>query len=347
MIDLTQRRAPPPAPLAPPPPPLIAAVKRNERNAWPGLRALVAGCGVKSITAIDPGTRNLAIMRMAFDDRSRITHAKVIDLDDLCFDYTRANATFHLSTASAPTLEMQLYALTQYVAAETKPGGAFESDMLIVEDQSFDRVMARVEAAITCAFNLNRPHVRVNGASAIAAGQIIAAQCVKAAYRPLFPLLEGERDDVNGSDNKRARAFGVGNVRDQRSAAQRAENKRNARKFGSMIMSRERLLASVERLDPRDRARLSRGDLHDIMDVLFMCFYFVSSWMFSLYKFRRDKPADAVYEAFENPSQRKRQSEYQEVVDLCAELGTPAANIEILVDILCKRLDNDFALDEP
>jgi hypothetical protein len=336
IIDLTTAPLPPPATkraksttaatnaiaaalsTAAPPPPPAAIIKRAQINEWVGLPTLVRETGLRSVTCVDPGTRNCAVSRIVFTPKTRITHAKVIDMDELIVDYEARHPTVHLSASSGVT-EKRLFAWQEFVRHEMQPGGCFDSDVLLCEDQAhiFDPVMGRVEAVTVALFNAQRPPINVTSASALPAGQIITARSIKACYRPLFPELG---DGASAAD-------------------QRLENKKNAKKYGALIVPQKRLAEIVENLTERDRKRLAKAQMHDFFDCFFMSTWFVSCFMFNVYKLRRDRPDADNVGAFDKPPQRSR-NRWQELIEIAHDLGTPAANIETLMTVLTGALED-------
>jgi hypothetical protein len=301
---------------APPAEVVEKAPKKAPKNDWPGIAALVKATGVKSVTTVDPGTRNCAVARIEFRPKTCITHAKVIDMDELVKDYEAEHPEVHLGVSNGVT-ERRLFVWQAYVRHEMMRGGCFDSDALLVEDQAhiFDPVMGRVEAVTIALFNAERPAIRATSASVIPSGQLVNSRSVKALYRPLFPPLPGAPTD----------------------AEQRLENKRNAKKYGTLICPQKRLLEIVEHLTARDRARLSKAQMHDFYDCFFMMGWFVSCFLFNLHKLARDEPNANDVGAFDKPPQRPR-NKWQELIEFCFDLGTPAANVEALMTILTGEL---------
>jgi len=300
---------------------------------------MVRVTGINSVTSVDPGTVNCAIMRMEFGACTRITHAKVLNMDDLCKDYEASAPLVHLNGGG--TTERRLFAYERFVMAELKPGGCFHSDMLLVEDQSFDRNMARVEAVTLALFNSHRPMVRLNEHCEFAPGHAITGRSVKAAYRPFFPKLDGtvmsEAEAARESRTDNNTAHGVGQAHGSNDGKQRALNKKNAVKYGALICTQKRMLEIVPNLTSRDRERLSKGQQHDLYDCLFFCTYFASSVLFYVYKLRRDKADAKQLGALDKAPQRPR-NRWQEIVEICHDLGTPLVNVETLLDVLQGQL---------
>ena len=324
----------------PPPPPTVAAspvppppISKAHLNDWPGIQALVAATGIKSVTTNDPGYANNAVMRLQFDGRVRITHAKVINTDELCRDYEAAHPEVRLDGGGSA--EKRLFVWQKFMLEEMRPGGAFDSDMLLVEDQAhiFDPVVGRFEAVTLALFNASKPPIALTPTSSMVAGQLVTARSIKACYRPLFPKPDGT---VLTEMEANAAAAAMGNAAEAR-GKEREENKRNAKKYGSLICSQKRLAELVVNLTERDRARIAKAHAHDLYDTLFMGAYFISTWLFYVYKARRDyKPgADTPppVAAFAKAPQRAR-NKWQELIELCFDFGTPAANVEALMDTL-------------
>ena len=364
IFDFDDAPAPPspplPPPPSPPPPPPTPAPRRETINTWPDVETVANTAGVRSVTCVDPGTRNLAIMRMEYHPRIRITHARAIDLHVLCADYERTNPTVRLRTGREGEYSMQseMFALREYVRREGAhgSGGCFESDMCLIEEQSFDRLMARVEATIVTAFEsvcANPMIVVLPGADGgtIPAAQMVTARSVKACYRPLFPLTQPEKpkrhvrkedydsDDSDDSEDMEARPkakkrpFGVGNVHASNDQ-QRRLHKRQAIKYGSLLVPPEALLRLIPaaNLTAYDRERLAKSKMDDIYDTLFMCMYFISTYVFQFYKcrvrgFSRPLPA------FETPPQRPHAA-YEELIEIAAAVGTDRDALQQIIDAL-------------
>lgn len=322
-------------------------------NDWPGAEAVARISGISSVTCVDPGTRNLAIMRMEFAPTIRVTHVHVLDLDLLRQHYQTLEPEVQLVSATArgsAPLQSRLYALAKYVAEQASSGGCFDSTMCLVEEQSFDRVMSRVEATIVTVFNSVKPLVRLldQDGGAIPAGRSVTARTVKTCYRPLFPLLPSESSSAGAaptsagsssgarsSNNSRRRAFGVGDAHHNReSEKQRREHKKNAIKYGSMIVPQSAFerLVPASNLTAEDVDRLKKRKMDDLYDTLFMCSYFLSTWMFEFYKIRR-RGVSRPLPAHETPSQRSR-NRFEELIEICGALGSDRDDVQHLVDVL-------------
>jgi hypothetical protein len=265
---------------------------------WPGMRLIAHTAGVHSVTCVDPGTRNLAIMRMQFYPSLEITHATVVDLHQLCAQMEvdkkdirlrseggaidRSSVQRALATEPTYMLDTLLFALTNYVKEQSVGGGIFNSDMLFVEEQSFDRVMARVEATLVSAYNVCKDDDQIirilpgEGAS-IARAQTITANSVKACYAPFFPLVAKDESEPKT-------AFGVGDAHRGRDSKQRQMNKKMVTKFGSLILPQDRIGLVVEKLPVVDQERFAKKKMDDIYDVLFMCGYAFSTYILSIAK---------------------------------------------------------------
>ena len=339
------------------------SVPRGKANAWPGIATLVEKTGIKSVTTVDPGTRNLAIMRMEFAPQVRITHTHVLDLEKLCAAYdaeadeqrgpTPGVRLNHATVSSGRTdypKDAMLYALARYVREETANGGCFDSDMLLVEEQSFDRLMARVEATIVCTFNSAKKPVRILpdvSGGALPAGQVVTAAAVKSAYKPIFPnerptssKSEANTNNKSASFYPRAgrRPFGVGDVHsDKAKEAQRRLHKRNAILYGSMIVPAHRFseLVPDANLTEEDRSRLTKRKMDDLYDTLWMCAYFINSFMFQIFKIKRRGVSRAL-SAFQALPTRTN-SVFEEITELCIALGSQNDDVHALMEALMQK----------
>lgn len=323
--------------------PKKAQAPRKTINDWPGLEEVARVAGIHSVTTVDPGTVNCAVMRMEFPSM-RITHARVLDLRRLCELLEEQSPTIKLNSATAGaredySLQAKLYALGEYVKRECKDGGIFDSDSCLVEEQSFDRAMARVESTIVGTFNLFKPPIVVIEGMAggtWTAARTVTARCVKTCYRPLFPLTIAPRPPRGRSNGRGGgRAFGMGDVHHSgQQEAQRRAHKKAAIKYGSYICPQSRFERVVppENFTEDDRKRLSARKMDDLYDTLFMCLYFASTLLFQAYKCRKRGYSRAM-PAFEVPSQRPR-SNYEEVIHACAALGSEPDCVQLLINAL-------------
>lgn len=313
-------------------------VKKASVNDWPGLLVMLEALpDVESFTCVDPGIHNLAITRFIMRPW-RISHAMVIAINDVCKQLELAEQHIRLRSNTGeidPNLERpdysmqaQLYALRRFVEREARvgSGGCFDSTMLMVEEQSFDRLMARVESVITVAFSLTRGEKSVftvlPGAvgGTISAAQVVTARSVKTCYAPLFPLVPEKP--------RPARAFGVGDVRG--SEEQRRANKKAATKYGSLILSPHRMHSVM----PSEYADLliKRKKVDDFYDTIFMMGYFVSVYLFNIYKIRNRGVSRAI-PAFEVLPQRENRR-FEELIEIAAYFQADDIDMRTLLDAL-------------
>lgn len=189
--------------------------------------------------------------------------------------------------------------------------------------------MGRFEAVTLALFNAHKPPIRLTDKSSMVAGQLVTARSIKACYRPLYPKPDGTVLTEMEANAEAAAAGGGAEARGK----EREENKRNAKKYGALICSQKRLAEVVENLTARDRARIMKAHAHDLYDTLFMGAYFISTWLFYIYKVRRGGAETPRLAAFQKAPQRAR-NKWQELVEICHDLGTPLANVEALLDTL-------------
>lgn len=324
--------------------------KRASINDWPGLSALVASVGdVESVTCVDPGTRNLAITRFTLKPTLGISHAMVISLTDLCKQLETENEKIRLRsetgaidhTLQKPDYKMQaeLYALRLFVEKEARVGsnGCFDSTMMIVEEQSFDRLMARVESVIANTFSTVRGEKSMYGVlpsgsgCQISAAQIVTARSVKCCYTPLFPSI--------GDADARVGAFGVGDVRG--SDKQRREHKKAATKFGSMIVSPD----NMRRILPKKYCEdlITRKKVDDFYDTVFMFGYWVSTYLFKIYKIRKHGVSRALT-AFEVFPQREN-SRFEELLEIAVAFGIDQPDMSALLEGLYGNKASNICLE--
>ena len=329
-------------------PTATAPTNRARVNEWPGVVTMARNTGISSVTTVDPGTRNFAITRLEFLPKMRVTHLRVLDLHELCSDYEDSHPTTKLGDeGTAYTIDALLYVLGEYIRQEiSKPNGCFNSSFVIVEEQSFDRNMARVESCVVSVVNSafgGRFHV--NGANNVPRGQIVSSRSVKSCYRLLFPDLPPEAAASAASTSRRA--FGMGDVHGNRIAErQRLENKKNAIKYGKLILAQSRIedVVPAANLTDRDRKRLLRAKCDDIYDTLFLATYFASSYLFWYNKAKvRTDIEQITFNAIEAPPQRPHNC-WQELFELCAAIGTPQANVQELLDVLLKPVGSHITV---
>lgn len=309
---------------------------RKSVNEWLGVVELARRTRVHSVTCVDPGTRNCAIMRMEFHPQMRITHVHVLDLYEECRAYeSRSSNT--LNRGGEYSIDALLFALGQYVEEQARaPDGCFNSSMTLVEEQSFGRDMARVEATIVAVINSVFAPLRLTEQFRVPRGQVFSSRSAKSCYRPFFPDLPASEIAKIGSKGRRP--FGMGDSRgDKIAEAQRLYNKKNAIANGSLILSKDRIAEVVPRanLSDADQTRVMRAKSDDLYDTLFMCLYFASCYLFYYNKILVKSAAgeEVRLSAIAAPPQRLHNC-YQEVFELCAAIGTPRDSVQLLVDKL-------------
>jgi len=320
---------------------------RQSINEWLGLTELARRTGLHSCTCVDPGTRNLALMRMEFYPTLRITHVRVLDLNKICANY-EAEKQVSLSRSGEYTIDAQLYALVRYIAKEAQAeNGCFNSSMVLIEEQSFGRDMARVEAGMAAALNSLLKPFKLTPRNLVPRAQIISSRSWHTCYRPFFPdLPKSSAPDEKKRSFKRA--FGMGDVRGDKAAeAQRQFNKRNAIENGRLIIAQHRIadVVPAANMTEEDQIRVLRAKSDDLYDVLFMCLYFGSSYLHFYNKVllkSRGKlgegdddelVGDTPFSVTAAPPQRPHNC-YQELFELCAAIGTPRDNVQALVNKL-------------
>jgi hypothetical protein len=339
-VDLTKNASTSSAP-----PPLPAKQKKRKRgpndpmpaprkslNEWLTVSKLAEATGVHSVTTVDPGTRNFALMRVEFFPVYRITHVRVLDLHELCDEYEETWGC-KLSNGSGHTIDAMMVALQAYIEQETlAPNGCFNSSMTLVEEQSFSREMTRVEQCVHAVVNAFKDPVRV-GACSVPPCQVMSAKSYHSLYRPFFPDF-----DFTGWAPTKKRPFGMGDAnRNERSEKQRLFNKENSVKYGSLILSQARvhLVLPPANLTEADRKRVLKRKCDDMFDTMWMMLYFASTYL-AFYNKKNREFEQGKYEPFlvtAAPLQRPHNC-WEEVFELCAALGTPSDNVQKLVDKL-------------
>lgn len=321
---------------------------RASINDWPGLDKLAEVSRISSVTCVDPGTANLAVIRFEFLPTFRMTHAKVLNLSVLATELEHKNPLFRLRSNRGVeameqegefTMQAKLAALRLYVAQEAeKPGGLFNSDFLLVEEQSFDRLMARVESTIIAVYESVRGSqftvLENSTGGTVGRAQVATARSVKSYFRPLFPPVSADRVASSKRRSSSARPFGMGDSHNGESEAQRREHKRNSMKYGSMLIPQHQfgLLVPPENISSYDRQRLRENKMDDLYDTLFMAMYFVSSTMFTIYKIRTNGVSRAL-PAYETLPPRP-ETKYEELTELANVVGTESYELQLLYEAL-------------
>lgn len=304
-----------------PPPPSI--------NEWHGLVELARRTGAHSVTTVDPGTRNFALMRMEFYPVIHITHVKVLELDALCRDVENYNSLLLGEDGNYP-IDAQLFALRNYIIKETRErDGCFNSSMVLVEEQHFSRDMARIDACIAATINSTTTPLIISQNN-VPRCQVINPRSVKACYRRFFPPLE--RGESSG-------AFGMGDVRNNAHAQrEHNHNKMNAKKWGSLILSQKRIgdVVPAANMTDADQIRVLRAKSDDLYDALWMALYFGSCYLFNFNKIIEERKKKSglepeLFPVLAAPPQRPHNC-FQEIFEVCAAIGTPLADVQQLLD---------------
>ena len=113
-----------------------------------------------------------------------------------------------------------------------------------------------------------------------------------------------------------------------------AFHKKCAIKYGSMIVKQLQFTKLIprENLTSDDVERLQHRKADDLYDTLFMCLYFVSTFMFHAYKIRKAGVSKSL-PAFKNAPQRPRNA-WQELLEAAAAFGSDKADIEKVFSVL-------------
>jgi len=346
-IDLTR----PDKPLAPPPPVQKKRKKESSEprvsiNDWPGLTEMAKNTGIWSVTCVDPGTRNFALLRMEFYPTLRITHVRVLDFDVLAIYYQEKYNVKLKSEGAKFTIDAHLVVLQDYIECDIKKdNGCFNSSMVIVEEQSFDRNMARVEACVQATVNSLTNPLRLNADNRIPRCQVSSSKSIKSCYRPLFPDLSD--DEERPKKKSRKQPFGMGDVRGNSTAEeQRLFNKKNAIKSGRLMLE-QRFIKNVvpaANLTADDRERVLKAKCDDLYDCLFMALYFGSCYLFHYNKMKTFSN-DEKFVVTAAPPQRPHNC-YEEIFEVCAAIGTPAHSVQSLVNMLLKETGETIDINE-
>jgi hypothetical protein len=306
------------------------APTRKSVNEWSGLVEMARRTQLHSVTTVDPGTRNFALMRVEFFPTIRITHVRVLDLDVLARDYENGSAT-KLERGGGFTIDAQLFALQRYIGTETRAqNGCFNSSMVLVEEQHFSRDMARIDACIAATVNSITPPFYINSYNIIPRCQIVNPRSVKACYRLFFPPLES-----GGGSNG---AFGMGDVGGgAKEKREHAYNKANAKRWGRLILAQSRIeeVVPAANMTDRDQIRVLRAKSDDLYDTLFMALYFGSCYLFNYNKIIEQNSTERL-SALAAPPQRPHNC-YQEVFEMCAAIGTPVADVQKILDKVLEK----------
>lgn len=329
VIDLTASEQP-----APVEPTAKTPKSRDTVNKWLGLIELARQTGLHSVTTVDPGTRNCALCRVEFYPVIRLTHFRVLDLHVLCSAMEQNDDTTVLKSSEGYTIDALAYALGAYIKREAaSANGCFNSSIVLVEEQSFSRDMARIEQCVLTAVNDALPRRTLNACNKIPVAQLFNSRSKNACYRPFFPSLPAA--EIKPSYKSQKGSFGMGDaVRDSLSEQQRLYNKKNAIKYGQLILPQteiERLIPAANLTD-YDRSRVLKAKSDDLYDTMFMALYFGSSHLHHYAKIIRANSPETIC-VFESPPQRPLNC-WEELFEFCMAIGTPKENVEKLLATL-------------
>ena len=301
---------------------------RSTVNEWLGLVELARQTGLHSVTTVDPGTRNFALCRLEFYPSVRLTHFRVLDLSVLCQAMEAADDRLALRSA-ADTVDAQAFALGDYIRREAlAPSGCFNSSIVLIEEQSFSRDMARIEECVRATVNSVLPLRTLNANNKIPSAQLFSSRSVKSCYRPFFPDVA---PSLSYQTSQRRQAFAMGDSRrDSGAEQQRLFNKKNAIRYGQLILPQSELARVIPaaNLTEFDRSRVLKSKSDDLYDTLFMALYFGSSHLHHYAKLIRANSSETL-SAFVSPPQRPLNC-WEEVIEFCKAVGTPRKDVEQL-----------------
>lgn len=312
-----------------------AAVRasRTARSAkWTPVADMAKALGIKHISAVDPGRTNLAIFRIRCSDL-KITHWKLIALDDLCAEAQAANRalTFDASDAPAFSHDDRFHAFFQWCVAECSDDGCFDSELVLVERQEFSREMASIQTLLQCAVISAKKPIAVREDvegelprkhNLFSSCPQVGADSVKTCYEPLFPRLAAAT-----IKQKQKRAFGMGNAnRDgDVKTPQYAENKRNSKKYGQLIIPTGDIIKLLgASMSDDQKARFKKAKKDDIYDAMWIALYGLETVLPCLYS-RRKRGFGAAITMYGAVPQRTRRT-YDALHEFMDAVKTAPAN---------------------
>ena len=279
---------------------------RTERSAkWVPVHEM---CRVMQLdgkfTAVDVGRVNMGIIQISCTDKKMtILDWKLCDLNKLCQKFEEENPQELFATGvGAYSNEAHCHCLAKWVAQQSKNNGIFDSSMVIIEAQSFSKEMAKIQQAINTALILSKPSVmiRINDpelggeylreANFVSPAQIVSANSVKTCYSAFFPRVTQTQSSYYANNpSKERRAHGMGDFQNDNevTSTQYKENKKNAVKYGQMLISIDTIIDMVGAKMTADEKKTFRSKKKDdIYDALWIVLYAIECWLPAAYSRR-------------------------------------------------------------
>ena len=312
-------------------------------------------------TAVDVGRVNMGIIQISCSEKKmKILDWKLLDLNKLCQKFEEENPQELFATGvGIYSDESHCHCLAKWVAAQSKNNGIFDSSMVIIEAQSFSKEMAKIQQAINTALILSKPSVMIRTndpelggeylreANFVSPAQISSANSVKTCYSTFFPrVTETQSTYYANNPSKVRKAHGMGDFQNDNevTSSQYKANKKNAIKYGQMLISIDKILALLDSKmtdDEKNNFRSKKKD--DIYDALWIVLYSIECWLPAAYgrRVRGMGAKNTMYGAMPLPRYRT----FDAMFEFAESIGTPQNAIDSLREAMNKAQKEDDALD--
>lgn len=319
---------------------------RTERSSrWVSVSDMCTAMGIDgNFTGVDIGTVNMGIIQISCIGSSiRILDWKLLNLSELCKKIETDNPQELFATGvGAYGNESHCHCLYKWVCEQSRNNGIFDSSVVIIEAQSFSREMKAIQTAIHCAViqskpailvRLNAPGLDLREANFVSPAHIVSANSVKTCYSAFFPRVTGT--------SKPSSAFGMGdayrnnngNPDDSVGSAQYRANKKNAVKYGAMLISVDKIISTLGTKITADEAQVLRKKKRDdIYDALWIVLYGIETWLPQIYG-RRIRGMGAKNTMYGALAQRRYRT-CDAMFEFAAGIGTSAENVAELRRVL-------------
>lgn len=312
-------------------------------------------------TAVDVGRVNMGIIQISCSEKKiKILDWKLLDLNKLCQKYEEENPQELFATGvGVYSDESHCHCLSKWVFAQSKNNGIFDSSMVIIEAQSFSKEMAKIQQAINTALILSKPSVmiRINDpelggqylrdANFVSPAQVVSANSVKTCYSAFFPRVTQTQSTYYANNPTKVRkAHGMGDFQNDNevTSAQYKENKKNAVKYGQMLITIDKILALLDSKmtdDEKKNFRSKKKD--DIYDALWIVLYAIECWLPAAHgrRVRGMGAKNTMYGSMPLPRYRT----FDAMFEFAESIGTPQNAIDALREAMTGVEQEDDALD--
>ncbi len=336
---------------------------RTERSSkWVPVNEMCRVMGIDgNFTAVDVGRVNMGIVQVSCGERKmKILDWKLLDLNELCKKFETENPQELFATGvGAYSNEAHCHCLAKWIAAQSKNNGIFDSSLVVIEAQSFSREMKAIQQTINTALILCKPSimVRVNDpelggeylreANFVSPAQVVSANSVKSCYSAFFPRVTQTQTAYYAENpSMKRRAHGMSDFQNDNDvmSKQYKENKKNAVKYGSMLITVDKIIESIgAKMTDAAKKTFKSKKKDDIYDALWIFLYAIECWLPAVYsrRIRGMGAKNTMYGAMPLPRYRT----FDAMFEFAESVNTPAECIEALREAMAKSSDED-AVDE-